>query len=254
MIDIHSHILPGLDDGAADIYDTLEMISIAADSGVTAMVATPHCNIPGLYDNYFSDEYIETIHRVKEAVKREGIPVQILPGMEVFATPDLPEIIREQKIMSLNQSSYLLVEFPFDADSSYARDILNGIRAMNVRPIIAHMERYEFAQKNPQLVYEWRKKGCLIQVNKGSFLGKFGRRAREAAYQFMDHNLVSAIASDAHGPYQRTPYLHDAYAELSAEYPEEYLKILFEENPRRICENEPTIRFEMMPFDGGENE
>lgn len=254
MIDIHTHILPGIDDGAADIYDTLEMVRIAAESGVKAMVATPHTNIPDLYDNYFGKEYVELVHKVKEAVKQEGIPVQILPGMEAFATEDLPERIREQKIMSLNQSSYLLMEFPFDADIPYAADVLQRVKAMGIRPVIAHVERYEFAQENPQIVYEWRKRGCLIQVNKGSFLGKFGRRARKAAYEFMDHNLVSVIASDAHSPLQRTPYLMDAYAELRGEYPEEYLNILFEENPWRICENKPTIRFQMRSFEESDEE
>ena len=78
MIDIHSHILPGLDDGAQDIYDTLEMVQLAARSGITAMVATPHCNIPGRYENYFDDRYVKTIEQVRAAVHAEHLPVQIL--------------------------------------------------------------------------------------------------------------------------------------------------------------------------------
>ena len=90
MIDIHSHILPGLDDGAQDIYDTLEMVSLAAKSGISAMVATPHCNIPGGYKNYFNDQYVETIQRVRAEVHKEGIPVDVLPGVEAFGTENLP--------------------------------------------------------------------------------------------------------------------------------------------------------------------
>ena len=99
MIDLHSHILPGLDDGAQDIYDTLEMVQLAARSGITAMVATPHCNIPGRYENYFDDRYVKTIEQVRAAVHAEHLPVQILPGVEAFATPDLPELIGQGKIM-----------------------------------------------------------------------------------------------------------------------------------------------------------
>lgn len=249
MIDIHTHILPGIDDGALDIYDTLEMVRLAADSGVRAMIATPHCNIPGLYDNYFDREYIEVVRRVRDEVSREGIPVEVLPGMEVFAAYNLPKMIEQKKVMTLNQSSYLLMEFPFDEEEDYAHAMLKKVRDMKLHPVIAHAERYEFVQKNPQIVYEWRKRGYLIQINKGSFLGKFGRRARMAAYQMMDHNLVSVIASDAHSPLQRTPYLWDAYEELRREYPKEYLKVLFEENPWRICANKPTVRFEMTPFE-----
>lgn len=86
MIDIHSHILPGMDDGARDLYDTLDMVDMAARSGVRAIVATPHCNIPGAYKNYFNQEYVALLEKVRKAVKAERIPVQILPGMEAFAT------------------------------------------------------------------------------------------------------------------------------------------------------------------------
>lgn len=248
MIDIHSHILPGIDDGASDMYDALEMVKMAADSGVRAMVATPHC-IPGVYDNYFSKEYVEAVKRMRKAVKEERIPVQILPGMEAFATYDLPKRIEQKKIMPLNQSSYMLMEFAFDEDPDYACEILRRVRELGVRPVVAHAERYEFLQDNPRLVYEWCKKGYSIQVNKGSFMGRFGRRARAAAYRFMDHNLVTAIASDAHSPYQRTPHMLETYEELLTEYPEDYLKVLFDENPRRICENMPTVRFELISFE-----
>lgn len=249
MIDIHAHILPGLDDGASDIYDTLEMVKMAADSGVRAIVATPHCNVPGMYENYYDEEYADVFRYVRRAVKEERIPVQILPGMEVYATYDLPKRIEERKIMSLNQSAYMLMEFPFEAEADFADAILKKLRSMGVRPVVAHAERYEFVQDDPQTVYEWRKNGVLVQVNKGSFLGRFGRHARKTAYQLLDHNLVSVVASDAHSPFKRTPYMMDAYEELSGQYPEEYLRILFKENPRRICENRPTIRFELRPFE-----
>lgn len=249
MIDIHTHILPGIDDGAADIYDTLEMVKMAADSGVKAMVATPHANIPGIYENYFDKKYVETIHLVKRAVKEEKIPVQILPGMEAFATHDLPKRIEQYKIMSLNQSAYLLLEFSFDEDPDFAFDVLRKVRKLNVRPVIAHAERYEFVQDDPQIVYEWRKRGYLVQANKGSFLGRFGRRAKRTVYDLLDHNLLSVVASDAHSPYERTPHLHEAYEALKLDYPEKYLRVLFEENPRRICENNPTIRFKLRSFE-----
>ncbi|MDO4313153.1 MAG: hypothetical protein Q4C52_08715 [Eubacteriales bacterium] len=249
MIDIHTHILPGIDDGAQDIYDTLEMVRMAADSGVTAMVATPHCNIPGGFDNYFGREYVEVFQKTVKAVQRERIPIQLLPGMEVFSTYDLPELIVEKKIMPLNQSRYILMEFAFDEEPEFAQDIVDRVREVGAKPVIAHAERYEFVQDDPQIVYEWRKKGYLVQINKGSFLGRFGRRAQAAAYRMMDHNLVSVIASDAHSPYQRTPYMLDAYEELRTEYSERCLKVLFEENPRRICENQNTIRFALRSFE-----
>lgn len=249
MIDIHTHILPGIDDGAQDIYDTLEMVQLAADSGVTAMVATPHCNIPGYYANYLDREYKELFRNVQEAVQSEKIPVRILPGAEAFSTPELPKLIRDGRIMTLNQSRYLLMEFSFDEDPEFVTDIVEQVHETGVMPVIAHAERYEFVQNDPWIVYEWRKKGYPIQVNKGSFQGRFGRRAQGMAWLLMDYHLVSAIASDAHSPYQRTPYMAEVYEELLNEYPEGYLRMLFQENPRLICQNQPIQSLEPRPLE-----
>lgn len=249
MIDIHSHILPGLDDGAMDLFDSIEMIHLAAESGTRAMVATPHCNLRGMFDNYFGEEYIEAIHRVQEAVKKEHLPVEIYPGAEAFATWDLPDKIVDGKVMPINQSRYILMEFDFQEDPEFADAVLERVKEVGAKPVIAHAERYAFVQDDLQMAYEWRKKGYLIQVNKGSFQGRFGRSARRAAYQLMDHNLVTAVASDAHRPDQRTPYMRDVYELLREEYSKKYLSMIFEENPRRICDNQATMRFELIPFE-----
>lgn len=248
MIDIHTHILPGIDDGARDIYDTLDMAQMAADSGVTAIVATPHCNIPELFDNYLDAEYVKVFRDTQEAIRREKIPVQLLAGMEVFSTYDLPDLLADKKVMTLNGSRYLLTEFAFDEDWEYAQDILERVYKMKVVPLVAHAERYEFVQDNPQIIYEWREKGYLIQVNKNSFQGGFGRHAERTAYELLDHNLISVIASDAHGAERRTTYMKDVYEMLEEDYSERVLRVLFEENPRRICENRPTLRFHPEPF------
>jgi len=252
MVDIHIHILPGVDDGALDMQDALEMARLAVESGVTDLIVTPHCNIPGLFENYFQDGYVENFRRLERAICGAGIPIKVYPGMEVFATDDLPKLLREGKVMTLNQSHYLLMEFSFDEDPEFAWDVVQRVKTLDVIPVIAHAERYEFVQRDPQIVFDWCREGCLIQINKGSVMGRFGRRARRTAYRLLDHNLVSVVASDAHGPLQRTPYMLDAFDELCMDYPERYLKILFEENPRRILEDKPAVRFEVLPFDEGD--
>lgn len=248
MIDIHTHILPGIDDGAQDIYDTLEMADMAAGIGVTAIVATPHCNIPGMFENYFNDAWIQVFTHAQEAIRREEIPIQLLPGMEVFATYDLPELLVEGKIMPLNQSRYVLIEFSFDEDPEYASDILKRVKAVGARPVIAHAERYEFIQDNPNVAWKWRNLGYVIQVNRGSFLGKFGQRAQRAAYRMLRHNLVSVVASDAHSPLRRTPYLLDAYEELKTEQSERMVNVMFQDNPARICNNQPILKKKPIAF------
>lgn len=245
MIDIHAHILPGIDDGARDIYDTLDMAAMAAESGVTAMIATPHCNLPGGYGAYFNEEYMEAYRYAAEAIEQERIPLKLYPGMEVFASPGLSELLAEGRVMTLNESRYLLVEFDFEEDEEYAAAILRQIQRMKAVPVVAHAERYAFVQEHPEIVKEWQKQGILVQVNKGSYQGRFGRRAAGTAWLLTDHYLVTAVASDAHSPQMRTPYMADVRRELLREYPREYVQALFEDNPRAILEDRPVLRFEL---------
>jgi len=249
MIDIHTHILPGIDDGAADLYDSLEMLKIAAKNGVKGIVATPHCNVPRIYRNYFGEHYIETFSMLDEVVKEEKIPITLYAGMEVYVTEDLPEILRQEKILTINGSHYILVEFAFDEDPDFVDRMLAKIKELGLRPIIAHPERYEFVQAIPEMIYDWRTKGYLTQVNKGSLQGRFGKKCYKMAHEMLERRLISVIASDAHSPYKRTPHLRDVYDSLAQNYSENYLKVLFEENPRRICADKPTLKFAMRSFD-----
>ena len=242
MIDIHSHILPGLDDGSRDIYETIEMLTMAAKSGVTDMIATPHCNIQGTFDNYYSNEYVQTFRDVEKAVRELGFPLRVYPGAEVFVTEDLPELMSGGKILTLNGGHYMLLEFAFDDTLEFANDMLEKVSAMGIRPVIAHPERYVFLQQRPRTAYEWCEKGYVLQCNKGSFTGRFGKRCAVVAYEMLGQNLVSVIASDAHSSSRRTPVLMDTYEELLDGFATDYLDILFEENPRRILQDKPVIK------------
>ena len=187
------------------------------------MVATPHCNIPGMYDNYFGKAYIDIFRKTEEMLIKEGIPLMLYAGMEVFVTSDLIEKLSDGKILTLNGGHYLLVEFSFDEDPEFAEHMLEELARVKIYPVIAHPERYEFVKSDMERVYEWRRKGYMIQVNKGSLLGRFGNRSEYVAHELMRHRLVSVIASDAHSPVQRTPYLLDVYEELKQLYPKRYL-------------------------------
>lgn len=250
MIDIHTHILPGIDDGAEDIYDTIEMAAMAYENGTTAIVATPHCNIPGLYANYFGKEYSRIFQRTKEILKQEIPEITLLAGMEVFTTEDVPRLLTEGKIFPINRTRYVLMEFDFGEDPDFADEMLRRVKEVKAIPLIAHAERYEFVQDYPEIVYEWKKRGYEIQVNKGSFTGRFGQHARNTAYDLLNHNLVTAVASDAHSPMRRTTCMADAYDYLLQEYPGEYLDVLFNDNPRNICNGNRPVQFRYIPFGG----
>lgn len=250
MTDLHTHILPGLDDGARSIYDTLEMAALAYENGTTRIVATPHCNIPGIYDNYFGDRYVRAFEEARDALRQEGIPVELLPGMEVYATEDVPAFLTEGRIMPLNQTRYVLIEFDFGEDPWFVNRILHQVKEVGASPVIAHAERYEFVQEDPGLAFGWMESGYCIQVNKGSFMGRFGRKAEQTAYRLLNHNLITAVASDAHSPVRRTTCMADAYDALAAEYPRNYLDTLFEKNPSLLCQGKKPVQFKRIPFDG----
>ena len=146
MVDIHCHILPGLDDGAGAVYDTLAMADLAARSGTRMIVATPHCNIPGVYENYLGEEYWQAFSLAQEAIRQEGIPLTLLPGMEVFATESLPRLIADGKLLGLNRTRNLLVEFEFVEDPDFARHVLARVAEAGMRPVVAHAERYQIGR------------------------------------------------------------------------------------------------------------
>ena len=248
MIDIHTHILPGLDDGAADIYDSLEMAALAYESGTRVIAATPHCNVPGAYTNYFGREYRRVFERTKEIIQKEIPGITLLAGMEVFATEELPRLLTEGMIFPVNRTRYVLMEFDFMEDPDFADEIIRRVMEVRAVPLIAHAERYEFVQDDPDTAARWKQAGCAIQINKGSFMGRFGRTAQRTAFELLDHNLVTVVASDAHSPYQRTPWMQDVYQTLLEEYPRDYLEALFTENPGRICRGQEVIRFRRISF------
>ena len=150
MIDIHSHILPGIDDGAQDVYDTLEMALMAVNSGVKAIVATPHCNIPWSDGNYLGSSYREALMKARNAIAQERMPIKILSGMEVFVTFDLPDLIREGRILTLNHSDYLLIEFDFGEDPEFVDIMVSRLQELGLKLIIAHPERYDFIKEDIQ--------------------------------------------------------------------------------------------------------
>lgn len=237
MVDLHVHILPGLDDGAESLDDALEMAEMAVESGVKRIVATPHSNQRGIFENFCSEELQESYIDFLHALKRENISLRVDPGMEAYVTEDLSEKISGGQIMGLNDSFTYLIEFPFDADPYWMENQLEKLRRLRKRPLIAHPERYFCVQEFPGLVYEWIKLGCLIQVNKGSILGRFGRRAEAASEVLLSNDLVTCVASDAHSPYMRTTYMGDVRDVLTEHFGEEYARRVLTENPNRILDS-----------------
>lgn len=235
MIDIHCHILPGIDDGAENAAMACQMARQALDNGVDTVVATPHCNLPRCYPNYRGRRYTECISMFRALLRQEGIPLEVLSGAEVFARrSNLRHLLEENQLVTLNHSRYLLVEFPFEASEADICIMLRQIKERGLVPVIAHPERYVALQNHGALAAQWYEQGYVLQVNKPSLEGRLGISAMETACDLLSMGLAHVIASDAHDLRYRTTGLRTLLHRLERYCSEEYIHDLVEENPRRI--------------------
>ena len=232
MVDIHSHILPGLDDGADNFEEALVMAKIAVESGVTAITATPHCM------EARTKEIREKILILRDMLQEADIPLKVCMGMEIFGTSYTSRLLREKKLITLNNSRYPLVEYSFTSSGEEETNILREMLWSGYIPIVAHPERYQFIRENPQLINEWAKMGCLFQINKGSLLGKFGRDVKKMADSLLKRGFAAAVASDAHSAEVRTPWMREVYDYISDNFSYDEANRLLNENPKRILKNE----------------
>ena len=247
MIDLHVHILPGLDDGARSIEDAVEMAELALESGVDTIVATPHSNQEGRFENYNTPVLTDAYENFCRVLKAEHLPLKILLGMEIFASEKMGREIQAERLIGLNRSDYFLVEFPFNAEIWWMGEMLEEILEQGKIPLIAHPERYYGVQEYPALVWEWLKLGCYTQVNKGSLFGKFGRHEQRTAETLLQNDLVTCVASDAHRPYMRTTYMGDVRDYLEEWLGEEHAYRLLEGNPEIIINHGKVPGHGVMP-------
>ena len=236
IFDLHTHVLPGVDDGAANMEEALQMLRNAAASDVRCLAVTPHCNVPGCFENYASEALADAFRRLQQAAQQ--IPVRLIPGAEVHVTEALPVLLEQGQIPTLNGSRYLLTEFSYRVNRDSLLAMLQSILALGYVPVVAHPERLGAVCETPHIVEDWLKLGCHIQLTGSSILGKFGKESARCAQFLLQNDLVACVASDAHGCRMRTNYLLDVYSHLELHYSGQYAHALMWENPLRICKNE----------------
>jgi protein-tyrosine phosphatase len=196
MIDIHSHILPGVDDGARSIEESIKILQKAADAGVTTIVATPHVlEVPSGND---WQRVRDAFNRVKQKIVQENIYIEIILGAELFISPELPQSIEENRELCINNGSYVLLELPMLEIPPFTMQTIFELLIKGIQPIIAHPERYFEIQKDDTKLSKLIKRGVLTQLNCGSLLGRYGKRVQKTARILLKHNLIHMIASDIH--------------------------------------------------------
>lgn len=240
MIDIHSHILPGIDDGAKDINDSLALARGAVDEGIRTIIATPH-HQNGHYANK-KDDILEKVAELNTALRQESVPLTVLPGQETRIYGEILDDYQKGEILTLNNGGkYLFVELPSDHVPMYAEQLLFEIQLEGLVPIIVHPERNRGFIERPELLFQLVKKGALTQVTGASLAGFFGKKIKKFSLQMVEANLTHFVASDAHNMINRSFKMTEAFAVLDNEFGDDTV-YMFKENAALLVEGQNVYR------------
>ncbi|MBO1003227.1 tyrosine-protein phosphatase [Pseudogracilibacillus auburnensis] len=241
MIDIHSHILPGVDDGAENEQESIDMAKAAIEDGITAIVATPH-HKNRTYDNY-KEDIVKHVAVLNDLFQSKNIPLTVLPGQEVRIYGEVIEDYEKGEIQLVNDSQYLLVEFPSDSVPHYTEQLFYDLQLAGIKPVIVHPERNRELLENHDKMYQLVRKGALSQVTAASVVGKFGKKIQDFSLQLIEANLTHLIASDAHNTTTRGFHLQEAFEVVKNKYGIDMYYLLLE-NSNLLVENMNLNRIE----------
>lgn len=234
MIDIHTHVLPGIDDGARSLDESVEMLRAAARSGTTDLVATPHANLEFRFDPQVVEERLAELQNVA------GPAVHLHRGCDFHLYyENIQDALTNPSKYTINGKSYLLVEFSDLLIAPSTPQVFARLLRAGMIPIITHPERNYLLHARMDQIKAWVGLGCCVQVTAQSLLGRFGTEARDIGRQLIERGLVHFVASDAHDASDRTPRLDEAYRHVAARYGEACAESLFVVNPRAALSGEP---------------
>ncbi len=233
MIDIHSHILPGIDDGARSWEEAIAMCQIAWNDGIQVIVATPHM-FNGVYNNT-SELISELIIELQTRLQDEGNPLKAILGAEIYSCPNLSEMLNHQPSLTLNGNGrYFLLEFPHSILPPGSDNYIFQLILNQFIPVIVHPERNLYIQQNPNALKKLVDRGALCQITAMSLTGGFGERASNCAQELLKNDCVHVIASDAHNIKGRPPILSEALKKLINMVGVEKAEEMCELMPRKV--------------------
>jgi protein-tyrosine phosphatase len=236
MIDLHSHILPGLDDGSSSLAESLEMARLAVADGTTHMVCTPHVT-PGVYQNDTAS-IAQAVQVLEQELRLAGIPLALYVGADVYVAPDLPDRLKLGKVPTLNRSRYFLFEPPHHILPPRLEDLASRLISAGYVPILTHPERLTWIKSNYDVIERLNALGCLIQLTADSLIGTFGRTALYYSEKLLDEGRVDIIASDAHGANRRRPGLSQAVVAIANRCGEDEAYNMAVKRPGAILQNQ----------------
>jgi protein-tyrosine phosphatase len=239
MVDLHCHILPGIDDGAQNLSESMMMAKQAVEEGITTIVATPHYH-KTVYENTKPTILTKT-NELNEALKNQGINLRILPGQEPRIDGDLLVDLEESKAITLAGSTYLFIEFPSAHVPRYTEKLLFDLQQLGYTPIIVHPERNQEIIEHPEMLYHFVNNGALTQVTAASICGDFGKKIKGFSLQLVEYNLTHFIASDAHNTTSRRFRLQEAFNQVLLKFGTDY-EYMFKENAELLIDGKNVYK------------
>ena len=228
FVDIHTHLLPGVDDGAPNMEMAVKLLRLAKENGTEAVVLTPHhrgrfrSNTPQLLRSRFQE--------LKVRAEQEVPGMMLFLGNEAAHERELGDKVAEGRVLSINDSNYVLLEFDFNSSRIQVYEETMALIGSGYTPIIAHAERYDIFRKNKKLAEELTYVGALIQLNADSILGKCGFATKRVCHRLLKAGMVHFVASDGHDRRDRPPVLRECFEYVSKRYGQDYAWSLFRDN------------------------
>lgn len=237
MIDLHIHILPGLDDGPSDMTEAIDMSRLAVEDGVDTVVATPH-----MFDGKFEvsrNSILEGVEVLRESLDKGNIPLTVVPGADVHIERNLCRLLRNGRVVTVgDHDKYIILEMPSDVLPHGLPQFLFSVQLLGITPILSHPERNFEVQDNPEVMTQFVQAGNLVQLTAASIVGDFGKRPKKCAHELLKKRLAHVVASDAHSLNKRPPGLSRARAVVEALLSREEAEKMFIRRPGMILAGE----------------
>ncbi|MCM3756312.1 capsular biosynthesis protein [Sporosarcina aquimarina] len=239
MIDIHMHILFGVDDGPGTVDETMKLLEIAREEGITDIIATSHALHPQF--NVEAEEVWSQVRLLNEIIESSGIGVTLHNGQEVRLADDLVEKLKKKTVLTMADSRYLLLELPSGSVPAYTTSIINQLLSEGITPIIAHPERNRGIAERPERLERLVRAGALAQITAGSVVGAFGKNIQKLSFQLIEANLIHLYGSDAHNTTVRPPLFEKGLDVLEKKKLGEYADLVLENNELLLKNERLTI-------------
>ncbi|MCT3034575.1 tyrosine-protein phosphatase [Pediococcus parvulus] len=239
MIDLHCHILPGVDDGSPDMETSLRLAQVAVDQGITHMLLTPH-HMDGQYVNHKAAVVTKT-EAFQEALDKSQIRLTVFPGQEVHITGELLRAINQNDVLFADEGNrYLILELPHNEVPEYTSKMLFGLQSRGITPVLVHPERNQGFMQDPDKLYEFVSQGCVTQLTASSYVGVFGEHVQKFTEQIIDAGLGCVFASDAHNFKGRNFKMTQAFEKLEKEKGVRFAET-YKENAKSIINGDDVI-------------